>query len=389
MNRIKNKLYIIVTVLVSILYIAVGGKIASSNMPNIEHIYQDDCSTAKVVGIISRQSAAQEIEGMILGDGINIIFAAEITTGPNKGSMVTAVQNCDPNSPFDIREVKTGDHVLLTQNPNITDSKYYMMGEHIRTNTLAVLAVVFFLMLLIFGKLKGFYTLISLVFTCLAVFTVFIPSVISGKNIYFWSITTCVFIISMTLILVNGFNSKSLCAAIGCVTGILASAALYFISDHFMQLTGMVDEDSLHLKFLLDNQTIDLKAIVFAAIIIGAVGAIMDVAVSMAASLHELKESVPNITPAAILRSGMTIGRDMMGTMSNTLILAYIGSSLSVTLLLVAYSSSIMALLNREMIVVEILQALVGSTGMTLTIPLTSLICAIVYCKINDPSTNK
>ena len=125
------------------------------------------------------------------------------------------------------------------------------MGEHIRTNTLAVLAGAFFLMLLVFGNLKGFYTLISLVFTCLAVFAVFIPSVISGKNIYFWSITVCIFIIAMTLILVNGFNSKSLCAATGCVTGIFASAALYFISDHFMQLTGMVDEDSLHLKFLL------------------------------------------------------------------------------------------------------------------------------------------
>ena len=94
-------------------------------------------------------------------------------------------------------------------------------------------------------------------------------------------------------------------------------------------------------------------------------------------------------SPAAILRSGMTIGRDMMGTMSNTLILAYIGSSLSVTLLLVAYSSSIMALLNREMIVVEILQALVGSMGMTLTIPLTSFICAIVYCKKSNSSVNQ
>ena len=80
----------------------------------------------------------------------------------------------------------------------------------------------------------------------------------------------------------------------------------------------------------------------------------------------------------------MTIGRDMMGTMSNTLILAYIGSSLSVTLLLIAYSSSWLALLNREMIVIEVLQALVGSMGMMLTIPLTSLVCAVIYCREKD-----
>jgi len=81
------------------------------------------------------------------------------------------------------------------------------------------------------------------------------------------------------------------------------------------------------------------------------------------------------------MRSGITIGRDIMGTMSNTLILAYIGSALSVTLLLIAYSGSWLALLNREMIVVEILQALIGSIGLLLTIPLTSLVCAVIYCK--------
>ena len=382
----KHAAYII-TIIVSILYIFLGGRIASSDMQLFEHIYQDDCESATVTGIIARQSASQEIDGVILGGGVNIIFAAEIDTGDQKGKMVTAVQNCDPDSPFDIREVKTGDKVLLTRNFNNPESEYLLMGEHIRTDTLAVLAVVFFILLIAFGRIKGINTLISLVFTCMSIFMVFIPAVLSGKNIYFWSVLTCLFIIAMTLILVNGSNRLSLCAAIGCFSGVLASGALYFISNHFLQLTGMVDEDSLYLKFLLDDKTIDLKAIVFAAIIIGAVGAIMDVSVSMAASLHEIKVSVPGSTPYSLMRSGITIGRDIMGTMSNTLILAYIGSSLSVTLLLIAYSGSWLALLNREMIVVEILQALIGSIGLMLTIPLTSLVCAIIYCKQDNVST--
>jgi len=370
----------IAAVILSALYIVIGGRIASSGMPLFEHIYQDNCEAATVTGIIARQSASQEIEGIILGGGVNIIFAAELNSGENKGALVTAIQNCDPDSPYDIREVKTGDKVLLTNNINVENSEYMIMGEHIRTDTLSILAIAFFALLIIFGRIKGVSTLLSLVFTCLSIFTVFIPSVLSGKNIYFWSILTCLFIITMTLVLVNGFNTKSLCAAIGCFSGVLVSGALYFISDKFLELTGMVDEDSLYLKFLLDDVTIDLKAIVFAAIIIGAVGAIMDVAVSMAASLHEISVSVPDSTPYSLMRSGMTIGRDMMGTMSNTLILAYIGSSLSVTLLLIAYSSSWLALLNREMIVVEVLQALIGSIGLMLTIPLTSFICSIIYC---------
>ena len=371
----------IITVIISILFIFLGGKIASSGMQLFDRIYQDDCEAATVTGIIARQSASQEIDGVILGGGVNIIFAAELNSGNDKGKMVTAVQNCDPDSPFEIREVKTGDKVLLTKNFSNPDGEYLIMGEHIRTDTLAVLAAVFFILLLVFGKIKGINTLLSLVFTCLSIFAVFIPAVLSGKNIYFWSILICLYIIIMTLILVNGFNRLSLCAAIGCFSGILASGALYFVSDRFLQLTGMVNEDSLYLKFLLDDKTIDLKAIVFAAIIIGAVGAIMDVSVSMAASLHEIKMSVPDSTPYSLMRSGITIGRDIMGTMSNTLILAYVGSSLSVTLLLIAYSSSWLALLNREMIVIEILQALIGSIGLMLTIPLTSLVCAVIYCR--------
>ena len=133
----------------------------------------------------------------------------------------------------------------------------------------------------------------------------------------------------------------------------------------------MVDDDSLHLYLLNEDRPIDLKAIIFSAIIIGAIGAIMDVSVSIASSLKELQDQVEHVSFGMLLKSGITIGKDMMGTMANTLILAYIGSSLSVTLLLVAYSNSLLTLFNREMIVVEILNALVGSFGILLTIPLT------------------
>ena len=106
----------------------------------------------------------------------------------------------------------------------------------------------------------------------------------------------------------------------------------------------------------------------------------MDVSMSIASALNELAENMDRPSFSQIIKSGFEIGRDMMGTMSNTLVLAYIGGSLSMTLLLIAYSNSTLALLNREMIVVEILQALVGSIGLLLTIPLTTLVCSFVYC---------
>lgn len=367
------------TIIFSVIYLIFGGRIAASGMQQFEHIYQDSCEMARVTGIISRQSAAQEVDGIVYGRGVNIVFAAELLTGQQHGSLITVIQNCDPDSLYQLREVKAGDCILVTLNPDASGT-HWIMGEYVRTNTLLALGVVFAALLLIFGRIKGLNTMISLFFTCAAIFAVFIPAILSGKNIYFWSILTCGFIIAMTLLIMNGADKKSLCAISGCISGVLISGWLTLFSDRFLQLTGMVDEEALYLKYLLDGKVIDLKAIIFAGILIGAVGAIMDVAVSLSSALYEIKLSAPESRFSDLIRSGMAIGRDMMGTMSNTLVLAYIGGSLSMTLLLIAYSNSTLALLNREMIVVEILQALVGSIGLLLTIPMTTLISAFVYC---------
>ena len=107
----------------------------------------------------------------------------------------------------------------------------------------------------------------------------------------------------------------------------------------------------------------------------------MDVSMSISSSLYELRIKSPDIKPAELMKSGFTIGRDMMGTMANTLVLAYIGSSLTCVLLLVSYNANIEQVINKEMIVAEILQALAGSMGMLLTLPLTSAVCAAIYYK--------
>ncbi len=143
-----------------------------------------------------------------------------------------------------------------------------------------------------------------------------------------------------TLIIVNGINRKSICAGIGCFSGVITAGALTLISDHFLRLTGMVDEQSFYLKYMFEDHVIDLKAIIFASIILGAVGAIMDIAMSLSSSLCEIQLQSPECTSKMLYKSGINIGRDIMGTMANTLVLAYIGSSLSLTLLLIAYSNS-------------------------------------------------
>ena len=373
----KQAAVYIVTVLLSFLYIILGNRLAVQGLSSFNGEGGAAPYKAKAVKIIARedQTAAGDGNGML-----NIIFEARIISGEEKGRAVTVTQQIDPVYPIQMKEVAVGDKILIYEDVD-SEAPGFLMGEYVRFDALMIVGLLFGLGLLVFGRLKGVNTIVSLGFTCLSIFAVFIPSVLSGQNIYIWSIVTCVFITAMTLLIVSGASRKSLAAGIGCFSGVAVAGILTKIMDGVLHLTGMVDEDSMYLYLMNEKSPIDLNAIIFAGIIIGAIGAIMDVSMSLSSSLQELKSRAPEASARALFRSGMNIGRDIMGTMANTLVLAYIGSALSVTLLLIAYNSSMQALLNREMIIVEILNALAGSIGILLTIPLTSFICALLYTR--------
>jgi len=261
-----------------------------------------------------------------------------------------------------------------------SNDKWYFNGYY-RINKIIVLIIIFSLCLLIFGGKKGFNTILSLGFTCTAIFAVFIPAILSGKNIYLMSILVCVYTMIMTPLIVMGYNKKSFAAIAGCTGGVMIAGIITIIMDKLLYLTGVVDEHSRYLINLPGDVNLDLKAIIFAGIIIGAMGAVMDVAISIASSLWEVKEKAKIIKFKELFRSGITIGRDIMGSMADTLILAYIGSSLTVVLVLSVFSGSMLGLFNSEMISVEILQALAGSFGILFAMPLTALFCSFIYLR--------
>ena len=130
-------------------------------------------------------------------------------------------------------------------------------------------------------------------FTCLAVFINLIPAILNGQNIYIWSIVTCVYITVMTLVLIEGLNVKCFAAGVGCVGGVLVAGALELLLRDQIKMSGVLDSEWLYLYNLRKDNPIDLKAIIFAMIIVGAVGAVMDVAMSIASSLCEINENRP------------------------------------------------------------------------------------------------
>lgn len=378
-KKVKTSLLYIATVIVSVALLMIGNSIASSNL----FIFQGS-SDQQILEAYVHKITSRDIEEYTMQDGTEvksteIYFEAEILEGEFKGERVSAFQRIDTTIAYKSAvEVSPGDDVMLLFDENEPNLWQYI--EYIRTDKLLIFGLIFIICLIIFGKSKGVSTVISLTLTCAAIFAVFIPAILSGKNIYVWSILICVYTISMTFLIVNGFKKKTLAAIIGAFSGILVVGLMTIVMSNVLKLTGIVDDESVYLTYLPLANPISLKAIIFAAIVIGSLGAVMDISISIASSLWEV-----NISGEAELRSlyqsGINIGKDMMGTMANTLILAYIGGSLAMVLLFAAYNPSLKYLLNREMIIVEILQAIIGSFGLLSALPLTSLICGILYTK--------
>ncbi|MFV0399995.1 MAG: YibE/F family protein [Oscillospiraceae bacterium] len=374
-NR-KNILLYIGVVVIAALILFLGNHFATGG----RHVFGSSGDTevypARIEILLATKERPYTVDGLQFADA-EIFFEAVFTGGPRKGERIMARQVMEATRAVSIKAVEEGNRVMLVLVPYQDEGPVWIMQEYDRTLPLLILVGAFFLLLFLFGGKKGFGTILSLVFTCLCIFYLFVPSILAGRDIYAATLLCCLFIIVVTLCLVNGFNSKSLSAGLGCVGGLAVSGILFFVMDRFLQLTGLIDEDSAFLTMI--EIPIDLKAIIFSSILIGVLGGVLDVGVSIASSLSEInrEKGEDSLSFGDLMRSGMNIGRDILCTMTNTLILVYIGSALSVTLLLVVYSNSFLELINRESIVIEVLQALLGSIGLLFTIPLTTLFYAL------------
>ena len=320
-----------------------------------------------------------------------ILFSAYVKSGPYKGDTVDVSQDVDNMYAYQPRDVKVGDEVLISRpaydydmmSEDLSEAEVeWVLIDHNRIGKITVLVAVFLLLIVIIGRLKGLSTILSLIFTVLAIFMVYIPSILKGCNVYLMTIIVSAFVIFMSLIIINGWNKKTLCAIFGNIMGVAISGVLAFFVSRAWGLTGVVEEEYVLLSQY--ETPIDLLALVWGGVVIGALGAIMDVAMSIASSMNELNEEMRDKTFGRMLRSGMNIGRDAIGTMTNTLILAYIGGALATVLLLVAYNKNLYYLFNLEMIMAEILSAVVGSIGILAAVPATALFSAYIFNKTKN-----
>ena len=328
------------------------------------------------------------------------VFKARLLTGEHKGDEVMAFQST--GEAFILAQMQAdvvqGDTVILervsanSQGSFITkdgqlDEKaldeaiLWQFLDYYRLFPIYGLIVVFGLGLIAIGKWKGLHTLISLVLTFFQIFLFFVPWVIKGYSIYLGLAVSLFYIVVMSIGLIAGASKKAFVTILSTLLGLGIAFGVSMFCARWLHLTGYIDEHAIYLSKIGEGNGIDLLAIIYSGILIGATGAVMDMAMDISSALYELSQRAKGIGYRALIKSGFTIGTDVMGTMANTLILAYIGSALTTVLLLITYSNNILHLLSREIVIIEILQALSGSIALIATVPFTVVIASLFYLK--------
>ena len=304
----------------------------------------------------------------------------EILDGNHKGETMTIRHTIERIMPG-YYIFKAGDKLLIRATEDNGKIETVKIQEKVRDTQVYLIVGLFVALLLIIGGIKGLKTLVSLVIAVAMIFFGYIPLIIKGVSPILASLGISIPVVIITLIIISGKNIKTFVAIIGTSLGVIISGILAFIFGNFAHLTGLADDSSISLAYIPQFRNLDYKGILFGTILIGAIGAIMDVAISIASALYEINDLDKNISKKNMIISGMNIGKDMMGSMSNTLILAYVGTTLHLIILFIVYRIRFTEIINLDSIATEIIRAMAGSIGLIITIPVTVVIGTAIYKK--------
>jgi len=303
----------------------------------------------------------------------------EILAGKHKGEVYTVRNTVELAIPYRLI-FKLHEKMVLQldedETGKIISLKIY---ERARDTKVYALIAMFAAALIIVGRKNGIKALITLGITVGLIFGIFLPCIIQGINPILSALGICSAATVSTLFIISGNNKKTYTAIAGTISGVIIAGLFAFIAGKILRLTGLGNEDAQMLAFIPQHRRIDYQGLLFAGIMIGALGAVMDVAMSISSAMWEIITVSPTISKKQLMTSGMNIGRDIIGSMSNTLILAYVSTSIPVLLLFILFSNGFAEIVNLELLASEVLRAVAGSIGLICTIPLTVYFVGKLY----------
>lgn len=303
----------------------------------------------------------------------------EIETGTHKGEQVEAVNFFQGKYEFDkVFEPGNKAWVLLELDEN--KIIFANMIDHYRIDKEIVLIGIFAAAMIIFSGFTGVRTLLSFAFAMLSIWKILIPSMLKGYNPLIVGLMVGNMLTITTLLLVAGFTKKAYAAIISSVICSLITALLAIVFTKYFKIDGTVMQWSESLIYA-GYMSLKLTSIFQAGIYLACSGAILDLAIDISASLDEIVNHNPKISKIELIRSGLTIGKSVVGSQTTTLLLAYMGTYISVMMVYMAQGTPMHNILTSKAIAAEIVHTFVGCLGLVLVSPLTSVICGLIFEK--------
>lgn len=308
-------------------------------------------------------------DGSRVGDQVVLL---KMETGPQAGQIVEANS---PNGLLFGTVCRPGIDVItissLVGQLNVTT--VYNVD---RSMPIYIFIATFLILLCLIGGKKGVKSAIALIFSFVCFIYLFFPMIMKGNSPFLAAILTSSIVIAATICLINGFTIKALSAIISTFLGLLTAGLAADIFGYFTSLSGYNVSNIEALLFVGQNTLINVGQLLFAGVLFASLGAVMDIAMDISSAVNELHQKNPNLTFKELFKSGMNVGRDVMGTMSTTLILAFFGGSLGVWVLDYVYDLPYLQLMNSNSIGIEIMQGISGSFGVIFTVPIVAFFSA-------------
>lgn len=326
--------------------------------------------TARVVSILGENLTADEtIEGRYRG---NRDMVVEILTGRYAGQTVSVRNYFSALYNIDVTEGDTLSVRIDTTGLNEFEVNVY---NYDRIPAVFLALGVFALALILIGGWQGFRALLGLIFTFVAVVWLLLPLALKGWPTVPLTVAIVGITSAVSYYLLGGWQPKFVGAAIGCFCGVAAAALLGQIAIEMLHISAYEMDEAEGLLLARYDTGLQLNGLLLSGILISAEGAVMDTAMSVSSAMAELKLKRPDIAPKELFQSGMRIGRDATGTMANTLVLAFAGSSLNMMVLIYSYHVSFIQLMNTDFVAEEVVRAVAGSMGIILTVPCVAGVC--------------
>ncbi|MDV5147021.1 YibE/F family protein [Streptomyces sp. SBC-4] len=295
----------------------------------------------------------------------------EVTSGPEKGRTFTEI--VQPDAP---RQLHEGQGVVVAYAPDAPRDLQYSVTDVDRKLPMALLAGIFAVAVVVVGRMKGLMALVALVASFLVLTFFILPAILEGSNPLVVAVVGSSAIMLIALYLCHGLSARTSVAVLGTLISLLLIGLLGSLFIGWASLSGNTDDNTGLIHGLYPD--IDMSGLLLASVIIGSLGVLDDVTVTQTSAVWELHQADPRMGPRALYRAGIRIGRDHIASVVNTLVLAYAGAALPLLLLFSIAQSSMGTVANSELVAVEIVRTLVGSIGLVASVPLTTVLAALV-----------